>query len=53
MMSLYNEAISLALEHNYIEIAKKYANKPESDETKKALWLEIAKHLLKDNEKNI
>lgn len=45
MMGLYNEAVTLALENNEIEVAKIYAEKPENEDLKKKLWLQIAVHL--------
>ena len=50
-MGLYNEAVKEALANNSIEIAEEYANKPESEENKKKLWLEIVKHLFQHNKK--
>jgi len=41
MMGLYTEAVTLALDNNNIEIAKSYANKPENDDLKKKLWLQV------------
>ena len=41
MMGLYSEAVHLALENGHIDDAKIYANKPENDETKKKLWLQV------------
>lgn len=41
MMGLYVEAVTLALDNNNIEIAKSYANKPENDDLKKKLWLQV------------
>lgn len=51
MMGLYNEAVKEALANNNIETAEEYANKPESEENKKKLWLEIVKHLFQNNKK--
>lgn len=45
-MYLYGEAVALALEHNKEELAKKYADKPEYEDERKKLWIEIAKHYL-------
>ena len=45
MMGLYNEAVNLALENKLIYIAKLYANKPNSDELKKKLWLQVTRVL--------
>lgn len=45
-MYLFAEAVSLALEHNKEEMAKEYADKPEYEDEKKKLWIEIAKHFL-------
>ena len=39
MMGLFNEAVTLALNHNLIDMAKIYANKPFNEEIKKKLWL--------------
>ena len=41
MMGLYTEAVTLALDNNNIDIAKSYANKPENDDLKKKLWLQV------------
>eukprot|EP00825_Cyclidium_porcatum_P049512 TRINITY_DN8575_c0_g1_i5.p2 TRINITY_DN8575_c0_g1~~TRINITY_DN8575_c0_g1_i5.p2 ORF type:complete len:292 (+),score=76.05 TRINITY_DN8575_c0_g1_i5:134-1009(+) len=40
------EAVSLALKHNKIELAKHYAQKPDNQEIKKKLLLQIAVYLL-------
>lgn len=46
MMGLYNEAVTLALENNEIQVAMAYADKPKNNEDlKKKLWLQIAVHL--------
>lgn len=47
VMNLYSEAVNLALENGKIELAKIYADKPEVDDVKKKLWLDIASYLLK------
>lgn len=47
VMNLYSEAVNLALENGKIALAKSYANKPEVDDVKKKLWLDIASNLLK------
>lgn len=49
MMGLYTEAVTLALDNNNIEIAKSYANKPENDDLKKKLWLQVNLHILFKN----
>lgn len=41
MMKLYDEAVDLALENNVINVAKIYANKPESEDARKKLWLKV------------
>lgn len=38
-MGLYSEAVALSLTIRKIERAKIYAVKPESDESKKKLWM--------------
>lgn len=45
-MYLYSEAVSLALEHNKEDLAKEYAEKPDYEDERKKLWIEIAKHYL-------
>ena len=45
-MYLYGQAVALALEHNKEDMAKEYANKPEYEDERKKLWIEIAKHFL-------
>lgn len=53
MMGLYNEAVDLALKHNdNIELAEEYAQKPQSIENQRKLWLDIAIHLF-NNKKDI
>lgn len=47
-MGLYQEAITLSLSQNYIDLAKSNARKQEKPELQKKLWLQIARHLLKD-----
>ena len=41
MMGLFHEAVTLALNHNLIDMAKIYANKPFNEEMKKKLWLQV------------
>jgi len=51
-MSLYDEAVELALQFD-TELAKQNANKPENnEELKKKLWLKIARHVVEE-EKDI
>lgn len=45
-MYLYGEAVALALEHNKEDLAKEYADRPEYEDERKKLWIEIAKHFL-------
>lgn len=47
MMELYEEAVSLALKNNQIDLAKLYASKPESKSVKSNLWIKIAKKQMK------
>lgn len=49
MMELYEEAVSLSLEGNQIDLAKFYASKPDSKSLKNNLWIKIAKKLMKVN----
>lgn len=49
MMGLHSEAVSIALDNSMLKEAKSYANKPESADIKKKLWLQIAKHMLNDS----
>jgi len=53
-MYLYSKAVSLALENNKEDLAKEYADKPDYEDERKKLWIEIAKHYLlkKDNMKD-
>ena len=63
MMELYDEAVSLALTGNHMDLAKNYASKPESKSVKSNLWIKIAKvqmkqegevnKLLKDNKEEL
>lgn len=48
MMELYEEAVSLALRGNQIDLAKFYASRPESKSLKSNLWIKIAKKQMKD-----
>lgn len=51
MMSMYEDAVDLALQTNEIQLARECADKPDDDELKKKLWLRIAKHVIeKDND---
>ena len=50
-MYLYSEAVSLALETNKEELAKEYAEKPDYEDERKKLWIDIAKHYLIKKEK--
>lgn len=45
-MYLFAKAVSLALENNKEELAKEYAQKPDYEDERKKLWIEIAKHYL-------
>ena len=45
-MYLYSEAVAFALENNKEELAKEYAEKPEYEDERKKLWIDIAKHYL-------
>lgn len=45
LMGLYEEAVQLALEFD-VELAKSIAQKPESDEQQKHIWLNIAQSML-------
>lgn len=48
ILALYEEAVSLAIQVD-LELAKTTASKPEDDvETRKKLWLKIAKHVVKE-----
>ncbi|CAL8101844.1 unnamed protein product [Orchesella dallaii] len=48
ILCLYEEAVSLAIQVD-LELAKSTASKPEDDvETRKKLWLKIAKHVVKE-----
>lgn len=48
LMSLFEEAVTLAIKVD-LDLAKKVANVPEDDlEMKKKLWLKIAKHVVKE-----
>lgn len=48
ILGLYEEAVSLAIQVD-LELAKATASKPEDDvETRKKLWLKIAKHVVKE-----
>lgn len=47
-MGLYDEAVDLALTFD-IELAKTIANRPESDEHQKRLWLTISQRILTKN----
>jgi len=48
IMGLYQEAITLSLQINQIDLAKANARKQDKPELQKKLWLQIARHLLKD-----
>lgn len=50
MMGLYEEAVSLALKNGDLASAKEVANKPEADDLKKKLWLQITISRLKNND---
>lgn len=50
MMGLFHEAVTLALNHNLIDMAKIYANKPFNEEVKKKLWLQIAIEIINKGE---
>ena len=46
-MDLFEEAVDLAIEIEDLELAKKFAEKPDDDDQlKKRLWLRIAKHVV-------
>lgn len=48
ILGLYEEAVTLAIQVD-LELAKETASKPEDDvETRKKLWLKIAKHVVKE-----
>uniref|UniRef100_A0A7S1KLN0 Pep3/Vps18/deep orange domain-containing protein n=1 Tax=Percolomonas cosmopolitus TaxID=63605 RepID=A0A7S1KLN0_9EUKA len=46
MMEMYTEAVDLALSANNVSLAIECADKPDEDETKKRLWLKIARHVI-------
>jgi len=53
IMRMYSEAVQLALDNNMIKEAKEFADKPKDYENldlKKKLWLQIAVHMLKDEQ---
>ncbi len=45
-MGLYEDAVELALSMGEIKLARECADKPDDDESKKKLWLRIAKHVI-------
>ena len=48
-MEMWEESVELALQIGDVELAKTYADKPESDEIlQKKLWLMIAKYVVQD-----
>ncbi|KAJ3274967.1 hypothetical protein HK104_003995, partial [Borealophlyctis nickersoniae] len=48
-MSLYEQAVDLALKHHDLELARINADKPEDDNTlRKKLWLRIARHVVEE-----
>lgn len=50
-MELYEEAVKLALEHNDLDLARTYADKPEDDDAlRKRLWTRIAKYVIENNQ---
>ena len=40
-MGLFGEAVNLALKHNLKDLAKEYAKKPDNEDVKKKLWLQV------------
>jgi len=51
-MGLYEDAVDLALSMGEIKLARECADKPEDDDSKKKLWLRIAKHVI-EKEQNV
>ena len=45
-MGLHSEAVNIALENKMLEEAKIYADRPENEDLRKRLWLQIAIHML-------
>ncbi|KAI8094681.1 Pep3/Vps18/deep orange family-domain-containing protein [Thamnidium elegans] len=49
-MGLFEEAVSLALEHRDLDLARANADKPEDDDVlRKKLWVSIARYVIQDN----
>lgn len=48
IMGKNDEGVKIALENNYPDIAKKIANNVDDEKQKKLLWLEVFKHLMKE-----
>ena len=48
-ISLYEEAVSLALKHGRLQEAKKVATTVEDPDIKKTLWLDIAAAMIKQD----
>ena len=49
MLGMYEEAVSVGMAKDQIDLAKIYANKPVSLPQRKALWLKIASQIMKNN----
>jgi len=45
ILNHFDKAVKIALECNDVNMAKKYANKPDDKKIRKKLWMKIAKYL--------
>ena len=50
MLELYDDAVRMALDNNFIDIAKEYAKLAPDPWMCKKLWVDIAKHVLKSKD---
>ena len=46
ILDLYNKSVKMALKHEFVDMAKRYASSAVSHDERKALWIKIAKHEL-------
>jgi len=53
MLNFYDECVRLSLETRKYKEAKEYADLPSDKRTRKKLWIEIAKVIIKENEDNV